>query len=116
MTKLESFFNKHALLRTGQAKLYIDTQLIKEAQGNGVMSSHFHGKISIGKDGTLPGVVDEFYWFEKAMSYTDITDLSELCDIGGDYNIPMDKNAYTGRLPSQGNLNFFFSQCDCIFR
>ena len=80
----------------GQAKLYLDTQHIKSVQGAGRMSSKFRGKVSISKDGSLPGVIDEFYLFSKPLSYSDITDLSELCDIDGDYPIPMDKGAYSG--------------------
>ena len=82
----------------GQAKLYIDTQFIKSEMGAGRMSSLFKGKISIGKDGSLPGLVDEFYMFEKPLAYSDVKDLSELCNIGADYPIPMETDAYTGIL------------------
>jgi len=78
----------------GHARLYIDSQFIKEAQGNGKMSSQFKGKVSIGKGGTLPGLVDEFYFFQKALSFNDVKDLSELCDVDNDYPIPMENGAF----------------------
>ena len=80
----------------GQAKLYIDTQFIKSEPGAGKMSSLFKGKMSIGKGGSFPGMIDEFYLFQKPLTQSDIRDVSELCDITGDYPIPMENGAYTG--------------------
>ena len=54
------------------------------------MSSQFKGKISIGRGGSIPGLIDEFYFFEKALSFNDVKDLSELCNVDGDYPIPME--------------------------
>ena len=74
----------------GFARLYVDSQFIKEVQGNGKMSSQFKGKITIGRGGSVPGLVDEFFLFEKALSFNDVKDLSELCNVDGDYPIPME--------------------------
>ena len=83
----------------GFARLYVDSQFIKEVQGNGKMSSQFKGKILIGRGGSVPGLVDEFYLFEKALSFNDVKDLSELCNVDGDYPIPMEN----GNTISAGN-------------
>lgn len=68
--------------RTGRAKLYVDTQLIKTELGTGPLSTHWKGKVAIGTDGTLPGLVDEFYLLNKALSQLDLKDLTELCNLG----------------------------------
>lgn len=73
-----------------QARLYIDSQFIKEEIGVGKMSSQFKGKISVGKGGSIKGLVDEFYLFQKALSFNDVKDLSELCDVDNNYPIPME--------------------------
>ena len=80
----------------GLAKLYIDTQLIKTETGAGHMSSKFVGKVAVGKGGALPGLVDEFYLFSKALVPSDIRDISELCNLDANYPIPMETSALTG--------------------
>ena len=68
--------------RTGRAKLYVDAQLIKTEMGTGPLSTHWLGKVAIGADGSLPGLVDEFYIMNKALSQYDVKDLTELCNLG----------------------------------
>ena len=68
--------------RNGRAKLYVDSQLIKTEMGTGLLSTHWQGKVAIGADGSLPGLVDEFYIMNKALSQNDIKDLTELCNLG----------------------------------
>ena len=62
--------------------MFVDAQLIKSESGTGPLSTHWRGKVAIGADGTLPGLVDEFYVMKKALSQNDVKDLTELCNIG----------------------------------
>lgn len=82
----------------GQARLFIDAQLIKSEPGGGTLSTVWKGKTFIGKNGKLPGHVDEFYFLKRSLTISDIKDLTELCNLDAEYSIPMDKDAYTGIL------------------
>ena len=68
--------------RTGHAKLYVDSQLVKRESGTGPLSVAWKGKVAIGAEGTLPGLVDEFYIHNKALTQLDLKDLTELCNLG----------------------------------
>ena len=77
-THIAATYNSH----TGHAKLYVDSQLVKKESGTGVLSTTWLGKVAIGVDGSLPGLVDEFYIYKKALSQNDVQDLTELCNLG----------------------------------
>ena len=67
---------------TVHAKIYIDSQLIKSEPGAGTLSADWRGKVAIGADGNLPGYVDEFYIYDRALALNDVKDLTELCNLG----------------------------------
>ena len=86
--------------RTSRATLFVDSQVIKTESGTGLLSTGWQGKVAIGADGSLPGLVDEFYMMNKALSQNDIKDLTELCNLGSG----MVFYSYTPRIRLAGQI------------